>query len=367
MTKQEVYNIIKQKLVIDDKELDKLYNDLESALKTQGKKYDEASVLNRLYVYLTPSLGSSATKHKGVFLGVEDNFGFNQIVEKVKFDAIKRLNEDKTKAIAEGVIDSESNLLWHFADGVNVAKFKIGKPITSLDYSAVGYVFVEESESETKKYVLKKINLRGKRRDFVLKNTKTLFNKEIEFAGIEKENNVINDSKYFNLKVVNETPQQIMNLLGTYAKDNCLNLKDVTTFWNKNIEKAITLSKAKQLDMPVFLRGSISRIIVNEIGDNNIIDFKDLGFEKSFSVFLPKNIELPQTGSLGVIFGGKLRFNENDVERPYSLNAFMCYEPEENKNFMPPESVKKFMIVEEEISDTLKQQEMLGMQKKEEW
>jgi len=354
--KQEVFELIQQKQTLSTEELNIMYEDLAKEYEKRGVKPTEDMVLNRLFAYLTPALNSSATKHTAILLGVEDNFGFNQIVAKVKFDSIKQYQENKIEAINNRVVDEQGNPLWHYVDGLKIADFKIGKPITPYDFSATAYCFVEDGK---KNLSLKTVQLRAERRENILKNLNLFINKKVEFMGTDKET-TINDSKYFNIKVIDETLQDISTLLSKYAKDNCVNLKSVETFYKKNIEHIKTI--------PVFVRGTIKEIMISETKDNNIISFSDTGYNKDFSIYVPKNLEIPSIGSTNIIFGGRLRYDENSAIRPYTLNAFMVYSPQENIDFVIPESVRKRINVEVD-GDIIKSQRLLEIKKEveQEW
>ncbi|MEK6885024.1 MAG: hypothetical protein AABY22_35660, partial [Nanoarchaeota archaeon] len=184
MNKKELYEVIKQKLSISDKELDEIYDVLKKQMEERGKTKEE-DILNRMNVYLLPASRSNATKHIGIYLGVEDNFTFNQKTDVVKLDSIKKYQDNPSEAVDLGYVkvievDGQKKVtpIWHNVDGVAVQDFQLGKPIIAHDYSSTGYIFVEK---EDKKFELKTLNLRGSRRDFVTKNNKSLQFKQVQF------------------------------------------------------------------------------------------------------------------------------------------------------------------------------------------
>jgi len=94
-----------------------------------------------------------------------------------------------------------------------------------------------------------------------------------------------------------------------------------------------------------------------------------MNYQKPFSIFLPKNIEIPVQGTPNVVFGGRLRFNEKQQEQPFSMNGFMCYVSENMRNLIVPEILKKHLIIEEEVTDTQKSLDLLDLKKQveEDW
>ena len=83
--KQEVMKQIQEKITMSDEEFNNIYSDMEKAFKDREVKPTEEMVLNRIISFLTPTLKSPATKRFGIFLGVEDNYGFNKINDTVNF------------------------------------------------------------------------------------------------------------------------------------------------------------------------------------------------------------------------------------------------------------------------------------------
>lgn len=373
MNKQELFKEVQEKLNINEEELNKIYTALETQLKERGKTTEE-TVLQRMYAYLAPSLRTNAQKFKGIFLGIEDNFLFNKNTDAVKYDAMKKYAENKEEAISLEYVKIAKDEhakdiiipLWHTTDGINVQDFKMGKPIIDAYYSANAYLFVEKDKQN---YTLKQLNLRGERRDFVNKNIKSLQFKNVEFMAIEKENKPMNDSKYLNMKVIEEKEVNITQLLGKFAKKMCINLNDLSEFYKKNTELFIKTKSGYLSKDPIFVRCAVNRIVISETGDNNIVGVVDINYQKQFSIFLPKNLEVPAQGSSNVIFGGRLRFNENNTDQPFSMNGFMCYVPENVRNLEVPEILKKYLIVEENVTDTIKEQKLLEMKKEveEDW
>jgi len=361
--KKEIFNQIQEKLTISDKELNTIYNDVEQAFKDKGVTPSEETVLTQILIYLTPSLRSPATKHFGIFLGVEDNFGFNQITDKVKFDSIKQYQEDKNIAVetkAISIIKDENGKdkvipLWHYVDGVKVADFKLGRPITEFDYSATSYILLEKDG----KIELKNFQLRDSRRTETLKNSKNLVGKRVSFMGIDKEN-TINDSKYTKFVIEQEQPKDnIVKLLVKNAKNNCLNLRDIIEFYSKNAETI--------RNMPVFIKCSIAKVTISETRDNNSIQVVDSGYTKPFFIYLPKSLDIPKEQSNNVIFGGRIRKSETNLESPFSMNAFMFYVPEQIM-IEKPKSLDKYTITEEIVEPEKSLELMKSVEEqKEDW
>lgn len=366
MNKQDVYKLVQEKITITTEELDKIYNDLAKEFEERKVKPTEELVLNRLYAFLTPSLRTNATKHKGVFLGIMDNFFFNKSVDTVKFDSLQRYKDNPQEAISEGVVDANGNPIWHTVEGVNVPDFKLQRQILPSDYSATVYIMQEDSvDGKIIGFTLKTMSIRGERRErkdengkivwSILNDISKLKNREVEFMGIDKENNVINDSKFTKFTVLDDREVDVSKLLVKHAKNNCLSLNTIKDFYKDNADKLRS--------MPVFVRGTVSDIIVSETRDNNIVVFTDIGYDKQFSIFVPKNLDVPSVGTPNVIFGGLLRYSDKKPEQPFTLNAFMYYVPENLRNMKIPESLSKFKHVEEEVKDTSASQKLLQAQK----
>ena len=361
MNKKELYEVLKQKISISDNELNEIYDVLKKQMEERGKTSEE-SILQRMYAYLSPSLRSNATKHIGVYLGVEDNFMFNKKTQDNIFDSMKMYQEDKQTAINLNVIKEveekgEKKLIpiWHNVDGISVQDFQLGQPITDLDYSATAYLFVEKDDKKE----LQTLNLRGKRRDFVLKNNKSLQYKKVQFSAIDRQDKPMNDSTYLNMQSIEDKEVDVTQLISTYAKKQRVNLKDLIQYYQENVDEFVKTKTGYLSKFPVFIRGTVGSIFLSELKDNNIIEVKDLNYEKQFSVFLPKSLEVPAQGTPDVIFGGKLRFNEKDANRPFSMNCFMCYVSLKSRDLKRPEIINKWIIKEENIEDTSLSQELL--------
>ena len=392
MNKEELYEVIKQKISISDKELNEIYDVLKKQMEERGKTTEEA-ILNRMNVYLLPAFSSNTTKHIGIYLGIEDNFIFNRKTDAVKSDSMKMYHENKQNAIdtnyvrvfeekikeieftdetddigrekKDGKIIIEKKVipLWHNVDGVVVQDFQLGKPITKLDYSATSYLLVEK---EDKTLELKSLNLRGERRDFVMKNNKLMQFKKVQFSAIDKDNKPMNDSKYLNMQIIVNEEVDILQLLFKYAKKQCINLSDLIKVYQKNTDKFIKTKSGYMSNIPFFIRGTVGRIFINEFGENNNVEVRDLNYEKQFSVFLPKDLEIPSEGTPNVIFGGRLRFSEKDINRPFGMNGFMYYVSKESRNLVMPKIINKYVITEEIVEDTIPQQSLLEAKTKKE-
>lgn len=374
MNKKELYEAIKQKISINDKELDEIYNVLKKQMEERGKTKEE-DILNRMFVYLTPSLRSEAAKFTGVYLGYEDNFVFNQKTDAVKLDSIKKYQENNQEALDLGYVkvieEPEKKVIpmWHNVDGYTIQEFQNGKPITGFDYSAIGHFFVEVDG----KFELKHVNLRGadlpkdkvnqqeSRRDFIKKNNKSLMFKKVQFSAIDKKEKGLNDSKYFNIQVVEDKEVDMMQLFVKYLikGKQRIDLKDLMKFYQENTDKFIKIKKGYMTKEPVFISGTSGNNFISEFRENNTVEIRDSGYDKQFSVFLPKDIELPNPGTPNVIFGGRLRFNENDKDRPFGMNGFMLYVAPQSRGLTKPAIINKFVITEEEVEDTSSSQQIL--------
>ena len=369
MAKKEIFEQIQEKLTISTDELNKIYKDLEQEFISRGSKPTEDMILNRILAYLEPSLRNKATKHSGIFVGISDNFNFNKNVDIVKLDSSTRYAEDKEKAKEDKVvmiINEQVIPLWHYVDGINVQDFQLGRAITDYDYSATSYVLVETDKS----YQLKSFNLRGERRAEVLKNFEQMKGKKYTFMASEKDNGTLSGSKYTKFILDEEQPKEsfaniLVKSVKIFSKDKngkCIDLKELQEFFNKNVEKV----KKGYLYEPVFIKGTTSQVIVSPTRDNNTVKIVDLHYTKDFFAYMPKFLGTPVQGAVNTIYGGILKRQEDKPETPYILNGFMFFETEDVKNIKIPESIKKYMVQEEQgnVQESL---QIIEKTKEEDW
>jgi|TARA_R100000049_G_C1956616_1_gene113442 hypothetical protein len=356
--KEEFFKDLEKNLGIPKKELEDIYDKFEKQLKDKGKTYTEELIMNRMYGYLAPVQQSTATKHIAVFLGADDNYGLNKFTNTIKADSIKVMRENPEQALEDGYAEEQINQstgektlvpLWHTVTNENVPEFKLGKKITDNDYSATAHLFVAAEDGN---YVLKHMRCTGERRKQVMEKGHEWIGKEVSFLAIDKGETSLNDSKYtkFSLESTDEKP--VTQLLAKHAKTNCLSLKNIDQFYQDNGSKLKT--------MPVFIRGTIANVIVSETSDNNIVSFRDYGYNGFFNIYIPKTLGIPPEGIPNTIFGGRIRKTTKDrPQQPYSMNGFMYYVPPDLRDLEIPDEIKKYRISEQDKTNTKEEQNLL--------
>lgn len=348
--KDEKFKEIQARLAISTEDLNKIYTDIEKQLKQKkGKDPTEDAVLIQMLIQLSQAFSSNATKHSGIFLGVEDNFGFNQKPEKVKASAMKKYAEDPNLAITEGVVsiakDGSVIPMWHYAEGVaNIQDWQITNqktglrnPILDTDYSATVYLILD---NKGKLSELKSMQIKGDVRTETLANAKNLVGKKVTFNAIDKEDGSMNYSKFTKFVVEGEV-DNLAKLIGKQAKSSCIALKDANDFYLKH---------GKDFrNIPVFIRVAVAKNTISETTNNNSIEVVDLDYNHKFFVYMAKELGVPTEGSTNVIFGGRLNHSDKNPEVPFSMNAFMFIETEKDSSLAMPESLKK--IVETTVTN----------------
>jgi hypothetical protein len=238
---------------------------------------------------------------------------------------MKQYQEDKETAISSGAVKIGDNdavvPLWHLVPGMNIADFKLGRPISDEDYSATAYIMVQKADGKSDIKSVMQMQLRGDRRTSTIDRASELTGKIVNFMAIDKGDR-LNDSRYTNFVIDEEQPEvSISKLLADNAKDNCVKLKDVPDFYSRHAENIFNTA--------AFIKCTVTTPVVSEARESNFVQVLDSGFDGTFYVYMPKHLGVPTEGSEGVVFGGRLRKNENNQESPYSLNAFMMYEPKQ--------------------------------------
>ena len=357
--KEQVMKRIQEKTVMSNEEFENIYNDMKKVFEDRGVKPTEDMILNRLLSYLEPSFRSSATKHYGIFLGVDDNFGFNKKVDTVKFDSLKQYQENPELALSNKIVflddEKQVHAVWHSVDGVAVQDWQLGKVITNLDYSATAYI-LDETEKD-KNYNLKKMKLTGDIRDKVFKEFLSLQGKRVSFMAIDKDDTTLYDSKYTKFIVEEvQLSQDLPTLLKNYVKKftktsdgKCLDLKDVQDFYTKNADKSFK----GLVDMPIFVRVTTQQPMISELWKSNTIPVIDGNYTSPFAVYLPKHLGIPYPNVPNTIFGGRLKKNEDKADASFVLNGFMFWQDKKLIDMPAPKSIGKYTEVDGNVQQSL--------------
>lgn len=365
VTKQEFFEQKSKTTNLKMEELEDIYNILEKQYEAEKKsKPTEMWVLNRMLYFLTRRERRTANliEHQGIFLGILDNFNFNKNVDIVKMSAIKQYQENPEQALEMKVViekkDKEGKRhiipCWHYVDGVNVFDNQIGKEITPDAYTARTF-FITEKDGTNQ---LQELKMRGERMKYLTSNYNTLKGKELKFK-MGEFNGKAFDNEQTTFEVVKDRTKDIPKILAKIAKDNLLNLKNIDEFYSKNVENI--------MNMPVFLKGQVSDVIVSATRDNDTILFSDIGYKSgTLPIYLPKVLGTPNKQVDDIMFAGVLRKNDKKPESPFAMNAFGFLEMTTDE-IIVPQGLDKYGITEELISDTKKSLELMEAKVEEDW
>ena len=338
--KEELFRLCKEKAIITDEELNKMYADKVADLKKKGieEKDIEKYALSMIRTTFKKQFISPAIKFEGIIVG---DMGVNDFGARRKYDDAKKVWAEATEVlrdslIKEGLYDTMGNPLW------NTDNFKKGSQINPDKEKQRQLLMLTKKDGDSS-YHTSYLTLRGEKIDLkrtVFSETILLFRANLNKVDGEVYHLTQSSVTEF---IESKNKTNIVDLLKTHFKSHLVrNLSELKDWHNENMSNPQRFAIVKANVVDISLDGNYSNFIT--------IEDDSLAIDRAITCYLAKDYEINfSEGTQDAIFIGRTSLKEDkEGQEKLSINCFGVYVDDVWK-IKDKQKINETEIVEEEV------------------
>lgn len=320
LNKQSLYQLIQQKININNEKLDEDWNKIVDELKqtTKDERQLEQFSVMRMHAMYKKQLRGRGEAFEGVIIciGPTTDYGAGKQYETAISYWEQSNDAQKQQMIKEGKYNTDGTPLWH--NGITTAKFKHGNIIDPANEKTTLVYAIAQGKTE-----------KSPKKCLITVKCETVpelpIHKPVRFSGVRltktTEDTIYVNAQEDTFEIITAEEEDIDKIIEQYYPENVCPIGSLMDFHEKHKDA---------LDRFVVFKGNISEISLTkaEISNRVVIEHPSITFNDDTGIvaWVPKSYKLDmlQEGMINVTIFGRTNINKDDK---LSVGCYGFYVP----------------------------------------